>query len=369
MRAGLSGAWGGQGRALVALCALYALLCAGCATAPADAHLGDVPAPTPTQAQARAGATPTAAPPLPTAVEPAATATPQAPATPTPAAPARVGIQIGHWKIEEHADEMARLRKFSGAYYGGFDEWEVNMVIGEAVRERLEAAGVTVDLLPSRIPIGYEADAFISIHIDGVTGEEAATRRGWKVATPFRASQASRGLAAAIETTYPAVTGLPLDAEEASFNLRAYYAFAYYRYWHSIAPTTPAAIIECAFMTHPADRELIFDRPEVIAEGIAQGVLEYLDAYYPLSAEERAPVGRGLLRPAAADVPLRERPSEGSDAQRLIGADERLAPMLEEDGWLLVFAVGGEWDLGWVKATEVAETGEGLAPPHPRPEE
>ncbi len=365
MRAGLSGAWGGQGRALVALCALYALFCAGCATVPASARPGD--APTPTQAQASAEATPAAMAPSPTA-EPVATATPQAP-TAAPEAPPRVGIQIGHWKIEEHADEMARLRKFSGAYYGGYDEWEVNMLIGEAVRAQLEAAGVTVDLLPSRIPMGYVADAFISIHIDGVTGEEAATRRGWKVATPFRASQASRGLAAAIEGAYPAVTGLPLDAEEASFNLRAYYAFASYRYWHSIAPTTPAAIIECAFMTHPADRELIFERPEVLAEGIARGVLNYLEAYYPLSAEERAPVGRGLLRPVAADLPLRERPSEEGEAQRLLDADERLAPMLEEDDWLLVFAVGGDWDLGWVKASEVAETGEELAPPHPRPTE
>lgn len=365
-RTGARGAPWGRIGARGALCALVVALCAACAGLPARA--GVAPA---------SAATPTAAPP-PTATPAAATALPQivvatvptAPPTPDPDVPPRVALQVGHWKIDEHADEMARLRRFSGAYYGGYDEWEVNMVIAEATRERLEAAGVTVDLLPAKVPIGYEADAFISIHVDGITGEAAATRRGWKAATPFRASRASEALAAAIAAVYPEVTGLPTDREQASNNLRAYYAFAHYRYWHSVAPTTPAAIVELGFMTHPEDRELIFGRPELLADGLARGILGYLDAYYPLSAEARAPRGREtLLRPAAGEVALYERASEGSAVLAEVSRDTRLVPMAEREGWVLAFTHGGEWDLGWVRAADLVDAGEGLAPPHPRPEE
>lgn len=352
---GARGARWGRTAARGALCALLCALCAACAGASPRAGARGAPA-------APATAAPTAA----------ATATPVATATPAPdpAAPPRVGLQVGHWKIEEHADEMARLRRFSGAYYGGYDEWEVNLVIAEATKARLEAVGVTVDLLPAKIPIGYEADAFISIHVDGVTGATAATRRGWKVATPFRASRASEALAAAIAAVYPELTGLPTDTEEASFNLRAYYAFAHYRYWHSIAPTTPAAIVELGFMTHPADRELIFERPELLAEGLAQGILDYLDAYHPLSAGARAPQGRStLLRPARDMVALYERASAASVVLVEVGRDERLVPLAEREGWMLAFTRGGEWELGWVRASDVVATGEELTPPHPRPSE
>lgn len=372
MRPAPTVAQGAQGWLPAVLCALCALLVSGCATTPARASLEPTPAASPTLAAASpTSAPPTSAPPTATAPPPAATATPAPTAAPTadPAAPPRVGLQVGHWRIEEHPDEMARLRKFSGAYYRGYDEWEVNIIIAEAVRARLEAAGVVVDLLPAKVPMGYAADAFLSIHVDGVTGPAAETRRGWKVATPFRASQASQGLAEALGAAYAATTGLPVDREEASYNLRAYYAFASYRYWHSIAPTTPAAIIEVGFMTHPDDRALIFDRPDLIADGIARGMLDYLDAYYPLSAAARAPVGQGLLRPAGAGLALREAPGDQRPALVAVSPDARLVPMSERDGWLLVFVQGGDWDLGWVKAAEVVATGEEPLPPHPRPAE
>lgn len=364
MRSDLPVAQSARGWRLAMLYALCAFLCTGCATLAARADTaGAPPAASPSPPSAPPA---TATPALPTATAVSATAT-AAPPTVAPVAPPRVGLQVGHWKIEDHADEMAKLRRFSGAYYGGYDEWEVNMLIAEAVKARLEAAGVTVDLLPARIPISYAADAFLSIHFDGVAGAEAATRRGWKVATPFRASRASLALAESIAAAYPAITGLPTDEEQASYNLRAYYAFASYRYWHSVAPTTPAAIIECAFMTNPADRELIFGRPELLAEGVAQGVLDYLAASYPLSDEARAPIGRGMLRPARAGVPMFERAGEQSPVLLSLGPDDRLAPMAEVEGWALAFTHGGEWDLGWVRLADVVETGEGLAPPHPRP--
>jgi hypothetical protein len=76
-------------------------------------------------------ATPTLAPTLPTTptVEAAPTATPD------PAAPRRVGLQVGHWRIEEHPDEQVDLRRFSGAYYRGYDEWELNIIIARQTAE------------------------------------------------------------------------------------------------------------------------------------------------------------------------------------------------------------------------------------------
>lgn len=353
------------GGALFALC--LSLLVA-CTVAPPPAAAPSSAAP----AQAVAlPPSPSAVPPtpVPTATVTPASPTPRptrAPPTATPEGPLRVGLQVGHWKIEDHPDEQARLRKFSGAYYGGYDEWEINIVIAELVQEQLEAAGVLVDLLPATVPVGYQADAFISLHADGVTGPQARTRRGWKVATPFRASQASEALAAALSQTYPAATGLPDDPQGASYDMRAYYAFASYRYWHSIAPTTPAVIIECGFMTHPSDRELLFNNPQAIAKGIANGVLRYLAAYDRADTAAREPVGPGMLRPVAQGVQLRDSANATSATQKALAINQRLVPVAEAEGWYLVFTHGGTWDLGWVRQNELQTTGEPLLPPHPK---
>lgn len=312
-----------------------------------------------------------AAPLLPTAALPTPRAAPSpanlvAPTATTAPAPARrVGLQVGHWRIEDHPDEQATLRRFSGAYYRGYDEWEINILIAEQVRDRLTAAGVVVELIPATVPVAYAADAFVSIHVDGVTGPQAATRRGWKLATPFRASAASQALAAAISATYPQITGLPDDPQGPSYDMRAYYAFAYYRYRHSIAPTTPAVLIETGFMTHPADREVLFTQTELIAEGIARGVLHYLANDDPSDLAARQPVGRLLLQPASAEVPLFARADPESAVQLTLTSAQRLVPLAEIDGWILVFTHGHTWELGWVRSREVVETGEPLAPPGP----
>lgn len=351
-----------------ALLALCCAILAACGGVPAEARA-------PGQQAATAPPPPTAAtaPPPPTATPaPPPTATPAPPPTATPAppppdrdVPPRVGLQVGHWRIEEHPQEQVRLRKFSGAYYGGYDEWELNILIAEEARRLLEARGVVVDMLPATVPVGYTADAFVSIHVDGVTGPQAATRRGWKVATPFRASAASDALAAALAASYPAATGLPADPQGPSYDMRAYYAFAFYRYWHSVAPTTPAAIVETGFMTHPADRELLFGRTELVGRGVAEGVLAYLDATDYRDPAVREPAGRPMQRPAGPGVPLRDRASAQSPVQRELQPGEDLVPMAEAGEWVLVFAQGGSWDLGWVRADELAASGAPMQPPFP----
>jgi N-acetylmuramoyl-L-alanine amidase len=259
-----------------------------------------------------------------------------------------VGLQVGHWQVRELPDELAKIRGDSGAYYRGYDEWEVNIEIARSLQRRLEAAGVVVDLLPATIPVAYQADAFVSLHCDGVGGELAARRRGWKAATPFRASPAAEALLEAMEESYGRVTGLPPDTRGASFDMRAYYAFASYRYQHAIAPTTPAIIVEAGFMTHPEDRTLLFDDPDRVAQGIAEGLLAFL-AQRDLA--DTTPPELPSLR-VGDGVSLFERPSQSAEIVRALDRGEALVTLSRADGWFLVTTREG-WDIGWVRAGDV----------------
>ena len=59
--------------------------------------------------------------------------------------------------------------------------------------------------------------------------------------------------------------------------MRGYYAFNYRRYAHSVAKTTPAAIVEMGFLTNPDDRTLLTQSPDLVAIGIANGIIRYLN--------------------------------------------------------------------------------------------
>ncbi|NTV63804.1 MAG: N-acetylmuramoyl-L-alanine amidase, partial [Oscillochloris sp.] len=257
---------------------LLAALIAGCAN---DAQvIAPTAEPLLPIAEAAEIATPTVSPSsLSAAVLPSPSPTPAGPTsipTPTPrpvgVAP-RVGLQVGHLNASELPEELARFRTSTGARYGDTSEAELNEDIARRVQALLEAEGVAVDLLPATIPPDYDADAFVSIHADGSTSGAA---RGWKLATPWRASQASRQLAAAVAATYGSATGLPEDVGGVTINMRGYYAFNNRRHDHAIATTTPAILIETGFMTSATDREVLFGQPDRAARGISQGILAYL---------------------------------------------------------------------------------------------
>ena len=218
----------------------------------------------------------------------------------------------------------------------------------------MRPAGVSVDLLPATIPPGYQADAFIAIHTNGASGSLASTRRGWAVATPWRASAAAEALAIAIEQRYPAVTDLPADPRGASFDMRGYYAFSSFRFTHAIDPTTPAVIIECGYMTHPADRLLLFKQPQRVAEGIAQGVLEYLRARDPADSAARQPVALPALSATAALELLRQ-PDDASEALIEVPAGAPLVALVARGEWYLV-TEKQTWEIGWVRASTVTVT-------------
>jgi hypothetical protein len=59
--------------------------------------------------------------------------------------------------------------------------------------------------------------------------------------------------------------------------MTAYYAFNSRRYCHAIAPGVPSAIIEAGYLTSPVDQQILIGDPDAAAQGIARGVLHFLD--------------------------------------------------------------------------------------------
>jgi N-acetylmuramoyl-L-alanine amidase len=265
----------------------------------------------------------------------------------------RVGIQAGHLHADQLPEELARLRTNTGARYGAVSEAELTYAIAQRVQAILQAEGVVVDLLPATIPPGYDADAFVTVHADGSPGGGA---RGWKVATPWRASKASQMLLDAVAASYGPATGLPEDIGGITVNMRGYYAFNNRRHVHAIARTTPAVIVEMGFMTSAADRDVIFDQPDRVARGIAQGVLDYLARRDPGDGAALLPPTLPNLRVGAAGAIMRAAPSD--DARQVTGLDagQRIFALELRDGWYQVFSRDFPSAPGWVRADQLEIT-------------
>lgn len=190
-----------------------------------------------------------------------------------PNVPPRVGIQVGHWKNEELPEELEKLKGSTGASGGGYSEWEVNYEIALKLKEMLESEGIDVDIIPATVPEEYWADAFIAIHADGNLNTSVS---GYKVAGPWRSYRNNSDvLAEEIDKTYQEATNLVKDPN-ISRNMRGYYAFSWWRYDHAIHPMTPGAIVETGFLSNYSDRSLLVNNPEIPAEGISNGVINFL---------------------------------------------------------------------------------------------
>ena len=189
--------------------------------------------------------------------------------------PRRVAIQVGHWKVDEAPDEFPNLRFQVGTSVTGIDEVNVNLDIADRIAVILRAKGIVVDVLPATIPPGYVADAFVALHADDDGGFGTAT--GFKIAHGFYRGPYDNALVDALTTEYAATTGLPLN-DQITDDMTDYYAFAWFRYEHALAPHTPAAILEMGYLSNRDDRALLVDDPGVVAQGVANGVLRFLAA-------------------------------------------------------------------------------------------
>jgi N-acetylmuramoyl-L-alanine amidase len=258
-----------------------------------------------------------------------------------------VGIQAGHWRVEELPEEQYRLRDSTGARYGRFREAELNLEVARRVADLLRASGARVDLLPARVPAGYRADAFVAVHADGADRPGA---RGWKAATPWRASEAARRLREALAGTYPRFTGLPEDRFGTTSYMRGYYAFSPHRYEHAIDPRTPAVILEMGFITVREDRETLFGDPQAAALGIAAGIVRFLSGHDPYDRARTAVRLYPVMRVAASGAQLLSHP--GQDALHLAELPEGtlVRPLHRQNGWFEVMAWGSWRRFGWLSA-------------------
>lgn len=190
-----------------------------------------------------------------------------------PDSPPKVGIQIGHYKNNELPEELERLRGNTGASGGGKTEVEVNQKIAELTKDILEKEGILVELLPATVPPRYWADVFVAVHADGNLDRSV---NGFKVAAPRRDySGNSESLSGFIQKSYVESTNLTIDPN-ISRNMRGYYAFSWRRFKHAIHPMTAAAILETGFLSNASDRKIIVNNPQMSAQGLSNGIINYL---------------------------------------------------------------------------------------------
>jgi N-acetylmuramoyl-L-alanine amidase len=208
--------------------------------------------------------TPVAATLTPTAT-PTATKIPPSP-TPTPTKPPKkIGLVAGHWSTNPRKYDPGAVCP------DGLTEVEINLAVAQLVKALLEDEGYAVDLLEEFDAMldGYQADALVSIHADSCNVPEAS---GFKVASVLHSAvpEEEDRLVTCLREEYQKATGLSFHAHSITYHMTEYHAF------YEIAAQTPGAIIETGFMA--ADRQILVDQQDKVAEGIASGIICFLEA-------------------------------------------------------------------------------------------
>lgn len=193
---------------------------------------------------------------------------------PVTSTPRRVAIQVGHLRAEEAPREFPNLRFQGGGSIDGIHEVDVNLDIAQRVERLLTARGFVVDILPATVPPGHLADVFVALHADADVFREA---RGFKIAHGFYRGPHEGELVRLLTEEYAAATGFPWDPNVTD-DMTDYYAFAWFRYEHALAPHTAAAILEMGFLSSEEDRAVLLGEPELVAEAIAGGISRFLAA-------------------------------------------------------------------------------------------
>ena len=207
------------------------------------------------------------------------------------APPARIGLQVGHWRANELPAELSRLRTATGGSGGGVREVDVNLQVTRKVAERLRELGHTVDVLPATVPPKYQADLFVAVHADATSSSSA---RGFKLARGrnSRLGAIEDRVIALVRAEYARATGMPWS-RSITLNMTGYYAFASGRFSYTIAPTTPGVILEMGYLTNATDRAILTGGQDRIVEGVVDGLQRYLAERQPIPGGTAitAPVG------------------------------------------------------------------------------
>ncbi len=171
----------------------------------------------------------------------------------------KVGIVAGHYGFD------------SGAVCpDGLQEVEITVAVAQKVVALLERKGYRVELLGEfdGALLGYQADAFVSLHADSC---EVPGASGFKVArvTNSAVPEEEDRLVKCLWDEYEKWTGLARHEDSITPDMRQYHAF------RKIAPETPGAIIEMGFMLE--DRHTLLYEQDKVARGIASGIICFLE--------------------------------------------------------------------------------------------
>ena len=177
--------------------------------------------------------------------------------TPTESPKPRIGLVAGHYGNDPGA-----------VCSDGVTEQDVNLRIATLVQKLLVDEGFNVDLLKefdNRLN-GYRAVALISIHNDSCDFiNDQAT--GFKVAAAPSSSYPEKAtrLTNCMSERYKAITGMNFHYNTVTRDMTEYHAF------NEIHSETTAAIIETGFLN--LDKEILTQRTDVVAQGVASGIL------------------------------------------------------------------------------------------------
>ncbi|MDD2521482.1 MAG: N-acetylmuramoyl-L-alanine amidase [Anaerolineaceae bacterium] len=173
----------------------------------------------------------------------------------------KIGIIVGH-----------RGHDSGAVCANGLTELEINSNVATYVQQKLIKAGFEVELLDefdSRIN-NYQAGLLLSLHSDSCDYiNDSAT--GFKVTAALSSNhaQGSTRLVECLADRYANITGLRYHYQSVTTEMTSYHAFS------EINPNTTAGIIELGFMN--LDQEILTTQPELLAEGVAQGVSCYMN--------------------------------------------------------------------------------------------
>lgn len=249
--------------------------------------------------------------------------------------PLRIGIQPGHWRVEELPDELARLRTSTGAAFGALRELDLNLAVSKLLVDRLRASGYAAELIPAAVPAGYRADLFVSVHADRT---DRPDRQGWKLAPPWRPNRRSRELADAVSAAFRE-TGLPEDINGVTANMRGYFGFSWWRFENALSPYTPAVLVEMGFMGNAADRARMLGKPDLYAAALHSGIEAFLKTYSRGDLDALRPVLHRARYAGAAGTAARAAPNPGASVLERYDPGRRLMPVdTAGDGWFEVFS-------------------------------
>jgi N-acetylmuramoyl-L-alanine amidase len=171
----------------------------------------------------------------------------------------RVAIVAGHWQYDPGA-----------VCPDGLQEVQVNLDVAREVVSLLQRRGYDAELFPEFAASleGFEGDAFVSIHADSCNVPGAS---GFKVAHVENSSVPDKEarLVNCLWDEYERFTGLARHEKSITDDMRHYHNF------RQISPATPGAIIELGFLLD--DRHLLVRNYKIAAQGVAAGVICYLE--------------------------------------------------------------------------------------------